>query len=101
MLSASLPAALMLSMSWNSALEGCLLAAEQQHFVVRMYPPAVGAALGLLAAGYWADAGLPGVWLALMSYYLVLLVGFMARYFLSLPGCAVQRAGGGNSCLQA
>jgi Na+-driven multidrug efflux pump len=81
-LSAALPAAAMLSLACNSALEGCLLAADEQAYVIRMYPWAVGTALLLLGAGYWSDAGLPGVWLGLMAYYLVLLVGFAARYWL-------------------
>lgn len=80
-LSAAAPAALMLALGWNNALEGCLLAADEQPFVVRMYPVAVAAALTQLARGYWAGAGLPGVWVALMTYYLVLLVGFAGRYW--------------------
>lgn len=80
-LSAALPAAVMLGLGWNNALEGCLLAAEEQPYVVRMYPCAVAAALLQLARGYWADAGLPAVWMALMTYYLVLLVGFAGRYW--------------------
>ena len=81
MLSAAAPAALMLALGWNNALEGCLLAADEQPFVVRMYPVAVAAALTQLARGYWAGAGLPRVWVALMTYYLVLLVGFAGRYW--------------------
>jgi Na+-driven multidrug efflux pump len=74
-------AVLMLSLGWNNALEGCLLAADEQPYTVRVYPWAVGAALALLAVGSWAGGGLPGVWLALTTYYLVLLVGMGARYF--------------------
>lgn len=80
-LSAALPAAVMLGLGWNNALEGCLLAADDQPFVVRVYPCAVAAALMQLARCYWAGMGLPGVWVALMTYYLVLLVGFAARYW--------------------
>lgn len=78
---AVLPAAIMLGLGWNNALEGCLLAADEQPYVVRVYPWAVLGALSLLGAGYWSASGLPGVWLALMVYYLVLLVGFVARYW--------------------
>lgn len=81
MLSAALPAAVMLGLGWNNALEGCLLAADEQPFVVRMYPWAVAGALLQLARCNWLDLGLPGVWVALMTYYLVLLVGFAARYW--------------------
>lgn len=80
-LSAALPAAVMLGLGWNNALEGCLLAADEQPYVVRMYPLAVASALLQLARGYWAGAGLPGVWVALMTYYLVLLLAFAGRYW--------------------
>lgn len=81
-LSAALPAAVMLGLGWNNSLEGCLLAADDQPFVVRMYPCAVAAALLQLGWGYWAGSGLPGVWMALMVYYLVLLIGFAGRYWI-------------------
>lgn len=75
------PATIMLGLAWNNALEGCLLGADDQPFVVKVYPYAVAAALLQLGRAWLRGLGLPGVWWGLVGYYLVLLAGFGGRFF--------------------
>ncbi|WIA21753.1 hypothetical protein OEZ85_000915 [Tetradesmus obliquus] len=75
------PATIMLGLAWNNALEGCLLGADDQPFVVKVYPYAVAAALLQLGRAWLLGLGLPGVWWGLVGYYLVLLAGFGGRFF--------------------
>ena len=93
---AEAPAALMMALAWNNALEGCLLAFDLAPFVVRAYPFAAaaaaaqllltaaaqagGAAAAAAATEAAAGAALRGVWRALCLYYGVLLAAFAARF---------------------
>eukprot|EP00877_Chromochloris_zofingiensis_P010786 jgi/Chrzof1/5961/Cz16g21310.t1 len=79
--SAVLPAALMLGLSWNNALEGCLLGADDSAYVVKVYPWAVVCCLTQLALTTFYVGQLTGVWWGLAIYYLVLLLGFAGRFW--------------------
>lgn len=78
--SAILPACCMLAFSWNNALEGSLIGADDANYVVNTYPWAVSIALGVLGSTYWAGMGLPGIWWALTGYYVALVLWFGVRY---------------------
>lgn len=56
-------------------------AADDQAYVVKVYPLAVATALAQLARTAHGGLGLPGVWWGLAGYYFVLLVGFAGRFF--------------------
>jgi len=77
---AMLPACAMLAFSWNNALEGCLLGADDQGYVVGTYPWAVSAGLIVLAASYKLGYGLPGIWWSLTAYYIALVTSFGSRF---------------------
>lgn len=79
--SAIIPACCMLAFSWNNALEGCLIGADDANYVVNTYPWAVSIALGVLGSTYWAGMGLPGIWWSLTGYYIALVAWFGARYW--------------------
>jgi hypothetical protein len=55
--------------------------ADDQPYVVKVYPYAVSAALLQLGRSGLLRLGLPGVWWGLVGYYLVLLAGFGGRFF--------------------
>jgi hypothetical protein len=55
--------------------------ADDQPYVVKVYPYAVSAALLQLGCSGLSGLGLPGVWWGLVGYYLVLLAGFGGRFF--------------------
>jgi Na+-driven multidrug efflux pump len=75
------PACCMLALSWNNALEGCLIGAGDSMFVVRVYPWAVSFCMAVLAAAYLGGGGLGGLWWALAVYYAALVAAFSARYW--------------------
>jgi Na+-driven multidrug efflux pump len=80
--SAVLPACCMLALSWNNALEGCLIGAGDSMFVVNVYPWAVGFCMAVLAAAYLGGFGLAGLWWALVVYYCGLVSAFSGRYWI-------------------
>jgi len=83
----SLPAAVvMLALSVNNALEGCLLGADDQSFVINSYPPGVIVGLGVMWLSQRRGLGLPGVWWGLATYYGALVAWFGARYLPWVPG---------------
>jgi hypothetical protein len=55
--------------------------ADDQPYVVKVYPYAVAGALLQLGRAGLRGLGLPGVWWGLVGYYLVLLAGFGGRFF--------------------
>jgi MATE family multidrug resistance protein len=79
--SAVLPACVMLALSFNNALEGCLIGAGDSLFVVNVYPWAVTFCMAVLALAYFSGAGLGGLWWAMVVYYAALVTMFSARYW--------------------
>jgi len=77
---AMLPACVMLAFSWNNALEGCLLGADDQNYVVGTYPWAVGMGLAVLGASFKMGFGLRGIWWSLAVYYMALVAWFGSRF---------------------
>lgn len=77
---AMLPACVMLAFSWNNALEGCLLGADDGNYVVGTYPWAVSAGLLVLGASYKMGFGLAGIWWSLAVYYAALVTWFGSRF---------------------
>lgn len=71
----------MLALGWNNALEGVLMGAQDTDFVINIYPVCVGVFVVMLGAAQIAGWGLPGIWAALVLYYVGLACCLSARFW--------------------
>jgi len=85
---AMVPTAAMAAGLWLKVPEGVLIGAGDGRFVSLAFVPA----FAVTSAGLWATTrwglGLPGIWAALLAYYLVLIASFLYRW--------LARAGAGG-----
>lgn len=71
----------MLALGWNNALEGVLMGAQDTDFVINIYPICVGVFAVMLGAAHVGGWGLPGIWGALVLYYVGLACCLSARFW--------------------
>ena len=71
----------MLALGWNNALEGVLMGANDTEFVINIYPVCVALFVVMLGAVHVAGFGLPGIWGALVLYYVGLACCLSARFW--------------------
>ena len=85
---AMVPTAAMAAGLWLKVPEGVLIGAGDGRYVSLAFVPAFAVtAAGLWATGRWG-LGLPGIWAALLAYYVVLITSFLFRW--------LARAGAGG-----
>lgn len=72
---------MMLALGWNNALEGVLMGAQDTDFVINIYPVCVGVFAVMLGVAQVAGLGLPGIWGALVLYYMGLACCLSARFW--------------------
>ena len=77
---AMVPTAAMAAGLWLKVPEGVLIGAGDGRFVSLAFIPA----FAVTSVGLWATArwglGLPGIWAALLAYYVVLIASFLYRW---------------------